>query len=392
MGSPIALASLALVMGSPGVAALASLAAGAASPNGTLLWRSAVGCHHWGPGCWVPNFSGTDASPAVSPRGATVVVGSYDGTVYALDGADGSFRWNASLDMGVGEGTPALVGRGCYVVCGLFDVRCLDGESGAATWTFAPGGQIGACGGYDGARVFVGTLRKELVAIDAADGAELWRYEGQGEVWATHGPRVVGDLVCSGFGGAAYVKENCSATVDCVNRSTGALAWRAPAGLQVQSTPAVGASQLYVGSYDNCLYAYALAGGDVRWRTCTAGRLEASALVMERHGAEVVVVGSGDGHVYAFSAAGDVLWRTRLGAAVSLLRQGGVGSSAALRGDTLYVGGPDAFFALDADSGAERWRRTTGAMVGSSPAVFGTRVYVGCEDGYLYAFDVEDDP
>ena len=52
----------------------------------------------------------------------------------------------------------------------------------------------------------------------------------------------------------------------------------------------------------------------------------------------------------------------------------------------------DAFFALDADSGAERWRRTTGAMVGSSPAVFGTRVYVGCEDGYLYAFDVEDDP
>ena len=113
---------------------------------------------------------------------------------------------------------------------------------------------------------------------------------------------------------------------------------------------------------------------------------------MERDGAEVVVVGSGDGHVYAFSAAGDVLWRTRLGNAVSLLKQGGVGSSAALRGDTLYVGGPDAFFALDADSGAERWRHTTGAMVGSSPAVFGTRVYVGCEDGYLYAFDVEVDP
>ncbi|KAH8061954.1 hypothetical protein JL722_3912 [Aureococcus anophagefferens] len=295
MGSPIVLASLAVVMGSPGVAALASLA-GAASPNGTLLWRSAVGCHRWGPGCWVPNFSGTDASPAVSPRGATVVVGSYDGTVYALDGADGSVRWNASLDMGVGEGTPALVGA-------------------AAT-----------------------------------------------------------------------------SSAGCLNRSTGALAWRAPAGLQVQSTPAVGASQLYVGSYDNCLDAYALAGGASRWRTCTAGRLEASALVVERHGAEVVVVGSGDGHVYAFSAAGDVLWRTRLGNAVSLLRQGGVGSSAALRGDTLYVGGPDAFFALDADSGAERWRHTTGAMVGSSPAVFGTRVYVGCEDGDLYAFDVEDDP
>ncbi|KAH8051468.1 hypothetical protein JL721_11125 [Aureococcus anophagefferens] len=249
--------------------------------------------------------------------------------------------------MGAGEARRRSSAR-LLVVCGLFDVRCLDGDSGAATWTFAPGGQIGACGATT-ARALRRT-RKELVAIDAADGAAR------------------------------------------LNRSTGALAWRAPAGLQVQSTPAVGASQLYVGSYDNCLCAYALAGGASRWRTCTAGRLEASALVVERHGAEVVVVGSGDGHVYAFSAAGDVLWRTRLGNAVSLLRQGGVGSSAALRGDTLYVGGPDAFFALDADSGAERWRHTTGAMVGSSPAVFGTRVYVGCEDGYLYAFDVEDDP
>ncbi|KAH8097245.1 hypothetical protein JL720_130 [Aureococcus anophagefferens] len=332
MGSPIALASLALMLGSPGVAALASLA-GAASPNGTLLWRSAVGCHRWGPGCWVPNFSGTDASPAVSPRGATVVVGSYDGTVYALDGADGSVRWNASLDMGVGEGTPGSPRL----------LRRLRAVRRAVPRRRQRRGDLDLRARRPDRRLRRATAAR--LRRHAAEGAGrdrrrgrggLWRYEGQGEVWATHGPRVVGDLVCAGFGGAAYVKANCSATVDCVNRSTGALAWRAPAGLQVQSTPAVGASQLYVGSYDDCLASLA---------------------------------------------------RRRFAVA-----DGGVGSSAALRGDTLYVGGPDAFFALDADSGAERWRHTTGAMVGSSPAVFGTRVYVGCEDGYLYAFDVEDDP
>ena len=29
--------------------------------NATLLWRTQVGCLHWGPGCWVPGFSGTDS-------------------------------------------------------------------------------------------------------------------------------------------------------------------------------------------------------------------------------------------------------------------------------------------------------------------------------------------
>ena len=52
-------------MGSTRFLLLVGLAA-AAVPPGTVLWNASVGCHHWGPGCWIPNFSGTDSTPALS--------------------------------------------------------------------------------------------------------------------------------------------------------------------------------------------------------------------------------------------------------------------------------------------------------------------------------------
>ena len=33
-----------------------------------------MGCRHWGPGCWVPGFSGTDSSPALVGAGESTRV------------------------------------------------------------------------------------------------------------------------------------------------------------------------------------------------------------------------------------------------------------------------------------------------------------------------------
>ena len=62
--------------------------------------------------------------------------------------------------------------------------------------------------------------------------------------------------VCFGVGGEAYVKGNCSATVDCADANTGARLWSRRTGIQIQSTPSLGATALYVGDYDDCLYAF----------------------------------------------------------------------------------------------------------------------------------------
>ena len=87
------------------------------------------------------------------------------------------------------------------------------------------------------------------------------------------------------------------------------------------------------------------------------------------------------------------MWSTRLGS--SRAQGGGVASTPRLSpsGDVAYMGGPDGVWALETQTGAVLWHYYTGSMVGSSPALLSTSlasgnqsiVYVGCEDGYLYA-------
>ena len=50
-----------------------------------LAWKTGVGCHHWGPGCWLPMFTGTDSSPAISQDGSMAYIGSYDHHLYAVE-------------------------------------------------------------------------------------------------------------------------------------------------------------------------------------------------------------------------------------------------------------------------------------------------------------------
>ncbi len=65
----------------------------------------------------------------------------------------------------------------------------------------------------------------------------------------------------------------------------------------------------------------------------------------------------------------------------------GVNSSAAVVNGVIYVGSDDGrLYALGANAGLILWSRQTGGPVRSSPAVAGGAVFVGSDSGYLYAF------
>jgi eukaryotic-like serine/threonine-protein kinase len=52
------------------------------------------------------------------------------------------------------------------------------------------------------------------------------------------------------------------------------------------------------------------------------------------------------------------------------------------------VGSDDGYvYALNAATGAVRWREQTGGEVDSSPAVSGGMVYIGTDDDAVYAFN-----
>ena len=71
---------------------------------------------------------------------------------------------------------------------------------------------------------------------------------------------------------------------------------------------------------------------------------------------------------------------------------GAIGSSAAIAGGVVYVGGGDGdLSALDLASGKLRWKSVTGNLIGeSSPAVAGDVVYIGDLGGMLHAVNVRD--
>ena len=118
----------------------------------------------------------------------------------------------------------------------------------------------------------------------------------------------------------------------------------------------------------------------VRWKLPTGANVDARPVVHDG----TVFVGSQDAFFRAIDAAsGAVRWRFKTGGMVvssAAIAAGTNGSAAAVFGS-----GDGFVYALDAASGALRFRTRTGGAVTSSPAVHGGAVFVGSNDGAVYA-------
>ncbi|HEY8053724.1 MAG TPA: PQQ-binding-like beta-propeller repeat protein [Steroidobacteraceae bacterium] len=194
-----------------------------------------------------------------------------------------------------------------------------------------------------------------------------------------------------------------------IDESSGRLRWKFATQGRVTSSPAVSAGRVYFGSYDGNFYALDAANGALNWKFTTGGERRFSARHL--HGADpaaevmpdpfdfflsspavaggMVYFGSGDGNVYALDAgSGALRWKFHTGNVVH--------ASPAVANGTVFVGSWDSYFyALDATSGKQRWRFKTGEdpainnQVGiqSSAVVADGVVYFGCRDSNLYALD-----
>ncbi|HET7458662.1 MAG TPA: PQQ-binding-like beta-propeller repeat protein [Gemmatimonadaceae bacterium] len=168
------------------------------------------------------------------------------------------------------------------------------------------------------------------------------------------------------------------------------LAWRVPTSGDVVSSPAIAGGVVYVGSNDGSLYAFDLATGDRRWRADLGSPVASSPAV----GGGLVYAAGRDGALTAVDVAtGARRWRvtTRPVAPFPWGHESGdyfVSSPAYVSGTVLFGAGDGGVYAVDARSGAVRWRAQTGGRVRSSPAVDGGRVYVGAFDGRVYCLDL----
>ena len=323
--------------------------AGNAGNTGLGVGRGATGKIKWE----FQTGRTVDGSAAVGPDG-TVYIWSYDGYLYALNGATGALVWKS------------LTRR--YP---LWD-RILHPKKGMGVAYMSPSPAVSANG-----LVYIGSVDGKVYALDSKTGMQVWRFK-------------TGDAIESspniGPDGTVYIASRDS-KLYALDGAMGKPRWtfRDPNSWFMQSFPAVDDSgTVYIGTNTGGIYSVDGATGRTKWRFSVRGM--DGFLVVGLDG--TVYAGAGDGRVYAIDGGtGRRKWSSSLG--------GKMLSSPAIGPDgTVYAGAMTAskarLCALEGKTGMKRWEFSTGPIMPHPAIASDGTVYVsgyGKGGGKLYAID-----
>jgi len=208
-------------------------------------------------------------------------------------------------------------------------------------------------------------------------------------------PAVAGDKVF--FGSDDYFVYGLSAR-------KGTKRWKFKTNGYVLSSPAVAGGIICFGSMDGYLYALNAHNGKPRLKFKVYDPIVSSPSVVEK----VVYVNNAKGRLYAIDGtATNWLFETKVYNYLKVLHLYGdlpklptpsgqlwsrllgpiSSSSPLLVEDRLYIGAGLSLLAMDLSKKEFLWKFRTGGVINSSPAVSGPVIYVGSNDGHLYALE-----
>ena len=133
---------------------------------------------------------------------------------------------------------------------------------------------------------------------------------------------------------------------------------------------------IYVGSYDNNLYAIKSSSGEFLWKFPTDGGIVSKPFVYDGN----VYFGSEDRRLHVITTRGQINW--------TYYTNGPVRSSPYIAESHVFIGSDDGnLHAVNTLSGRRAWQLDAGAPVRSTPMVEHDHVYFGTEAGELYCVD-----
>lgn len=193
-----------------------------------------------------------------------------------------------------------------------------------------------------------------VVALDAAQGNELWSYPSE--------QAAKGGLGCSL---PRTGSENAEAPLDAV-----------------YGIPVLTDELVLVASYDHHLYAFERSSGRIVWDFAADEAVIGGATVYDG----VVYFGASDHRVYALDArTGESVWDE------PFVTGHWVWGAPAVDENRVYVGSMDHYvYAIDRQSGVEEWRRSVGGSVPGSVTLADGMLFVGSVDKHLYALRASD--
>ncbi|MFZ3500026.1 PQQ-binding-like beta-propeller repeat protein [Streptomyces sp. 5.8] len=295
-------------------------------------------------------------------------------TIYGLDALTGAELAQVALTDYVGELTAA---DGMLFFAD--SKGKLHARSGSERWVFAAGDVIPGRPAVANSRVYFGSRDKNVYCVDTNSGLKVWSFDAGEEVFCP--PTVVDGMVYIGVGGS----ESALYALDAVS---GRRMWAFRGGARFHLTPAVADGLVFATGGDDSLYAVDTATGTKKWSVSL--KREAGADSRCRPSPPVVAsdtlyVGGGDNALHALDPkTGTEKWTFDINGPFTPSKPTVVDGRVYVT--DLYERFGDVY-AIDAESGWQKWTARTGAKVGDAPEyaplVAGGLVYVTNESGVL---------
>lgn len=312
------------------------------------------------------------------------------------------YVWRASVGSGNSRagrvtGVPVVANGRVYAVDAYSYLSVHDARTGGRIWGFDPepaedrsGGGQGGGVSVEGDRVYFATGYGQVVALEAANGREVWRYQ-------MTAPARSGPAVSQGRVFAVGIDN----TTHAIDAATGRRVWNhvgisESAGFVGAASPVVDGTTVIVGYSSGEIFALRAESGRVLWSDSLSGVIRTGEIsgMADIRGRPAV----DRGMVIASTQAGrTVAIDLRSGARVWEQEIGSLGQPW-VAGDFVFVMGVNGELAcLVRRDGRARWvtqlprftdeARRRGRIVWTSPVVVGDRVIVANSQGYAMAID-----
>ncbi len=203
-----------------------------------------------------------------------------DGELVALDAATGKVAWKRNLHAHL-ESSPLVVGDSLFLGDDKTNLVSLRASDGGPRWEFNAPGAIKASPSYHRGKVCVADYESSMYCLTARDGRVLWRTNtskvppfGSGGFFSS--PAIA-------FGHVYAARDD--GTVYAFDEDTGKVSWFFPTHDFVYGSPAVAhvpgtPPSVYIGGYDEHLYALNALSGKQRWRFDVGGPVPGTAVVI----------------------------------------------------------------------------------------------------------------
>ncbi|MFT3866161.1 MAG: PQQ-binding-like beta-propeller repeat protein [Solirubrobacterales bacterium] len=203
-----------------------------------------------------------------------------DGTLTAGDVKTQKVVWERHLHAHL-ESSPLPVDGNLYLGTDTAEVLAVDAADGHDVWSFKTPGAVKASPSFDAGKVFVGDYQSSMFALDAKTGRSAWRTNtsqvapyGEGGFFSS--PAIAfGDVYAARDDGTVYAFDEQTGKVRW-SFSTGGDVYGSPAVAKVPGTPPT----VYIGSENGRFYALNAGTGKVEWTYEVGGPVPGTATVI----------------------------------------------------------------------------------------------------------------